>query len=472
MADLNIATLQQELKGEVITAEHPGYAKAISRWAANAERRAKVVVFVKDSKDVVAALDFAKANGLSIAVRGGGHHAAGASSIEDGLVIDLSHHMNKVKVDPSKKLAYVGGGALWEAVDKEAIRHGLATVAGTVNHTGVGGLVLGGGYGWLSASHGLVIDNLVQATVVTANGSILSASDSANTDLFFAIRGGGGNFGVVTEFVFQLHPQRPTVYSGIILFPASALEKLIKVTNEWWITASEKESMLQITTFDPDGNPIVALFPFFNGPESEGREKFKPFLDIGPLADMSKEIPFEEVNGLQNSMAAHGRGVYQKGVGHKHFHYPSIAKAHEKLQELIKTTGSYQGAILYEYFPLHKVNSVSRDATAFQRELVPNALVILTWDHKAGDCSGQARQLANELASIVVGVEPDITPSEALGYSNYDPEGAFTENGKISAKAIEKAKHIFGDNYQRLQEIKKRYDPDNIFNKWFPIIPA
>jgi len=131
---LNIAKLHQKLKGEVITAEHPDYTKAISRWAANAERRAKVVAFVKDNEDIAVALNFAKANGLSIAVRGGGHHAGGASSIEGGLVIDLSHHLNKVKVDPLKKLAYVGGGALWEAVDKEAIKHGLATVAGTVNH--------------------------------------------------------------------------------------------------------------------------------------------------------------------------------------------------------------------------------------------------------------------------------------------------------------------------------------------------
>lgn len=131
---LNVAKLQQELKGEVITAEQPGYAKAISRWAANAERKAKVVVFVKDSEDVAATLNFAKANSLAIAVRGGGHHPGGASSVEDGLVIDLSRHLNKVKVDPSKKLGYVGGGAIWEAVDKEAIKHGLAAVAGTVNH--------------------------------------------------------------------------------------------------------------------------------------------------------------------------------------------------------------------------------------------------------------------------------------------------------------------------------------------------
>jgi len=138
---LNIAKLQHELKGEAITAEHPDYTKAISRWAANAERRAKVVAFVKDSEDVTTALNFAQANGLSIAVRGGGHHAGGASSIEDGLVIDLSRHLNKVKVDPLKKLAYVGGGALWGAVDKEAIKHGLATVAGTVNHVSLRVLV-------------------------------------------------------------------------------------------------------------------------------------------------------------------------------------------------------------------------------------------------------------------------------------------------------------------------------------------
>ena len=168
-----------------------------------------------------------------------------------------------------------------------------------------------------------------------------------------------------------------------------------------------------------------------------------------------------------------------------------MAKAHQKLQELFKTTGNYHGTIIYEYFPRQKVNSVPRDATAFRRELVPNALIILAWDHKTGDRLEEARQLGSELANIILGVQSGITPSEALGYSNYgqyiysprrtihrrlatfsDSGGTFLENGKVSARAIENAKRTFGENYPRLQGIKKRYDPDTIFNKWFPIMPA
>jgi hypothetical protein len=468
MANIDTTKFTQDLKGDVVTPDDHGYAEAIARWAANAERKAKVVSFVKDNQDVIISLNFAKANNLPIAVRGGGHSATGASSVQNGLVIDLSRYMNEVTVDPSKKLAYVGGGALWEAVDKTAIKHGLATVAGTVNHTGVGGLVLGGGYGWLSGSYGLAIDNLFQATVVTADGSVLTASEEQNSDLFFAIRGGGGNFGVVTEFVFKLYPQRPTIYSGMMIFAPPALEKVIEATNNWFKDVGENESMLQVSAVGPDGKPGFVVIPFFNGTESEGRARFKAFIDIGPVADLTKEMPFEELNGLQNPMAAHGKGVYLKGATHKRANYLPIANAHNRFVELVKT-GNFTGAIIYEYFPLEKINSVPKNATAFRRELVSSVLVNLNWDQKVQDRSEEGRKYAHELAAIIAGDGSDLTNSESLGYSNYDPDSTLN-NGK--GPISDKAKLVFGDNYPRLQAIKKRYDPDNIFNKWFPIVPA
>ncbi|PPQ79510.1 hypothetical protein CVT25_003392 [Psilocybe cyanescens] len=460
----------QTIKGDVITAEDPTYAKAIFRWAANAVRKAKVVVFVKDNEDVVKALQFARANNLPIAVRGGGHSVVGSSSAENGLVIDPSRYLNGVTVDPSKKLAYVGGGAIWETVDKAAIKHELATVGGTVNHTGVGGLILGGGYGWLSGTYGLAIDNLVQATIVTADGSILTVNNEENPDLFFAIRGGGGNFGVVTEFVLQLHPQRPKIYSGILIYAPSAIEQVLQTTIEWMKTMGEKEGIMQSSAVGPDGNPIFVVIPFFNGSEAEGREKYKAFLDIGTLADLTKEIPYEELNALSNAMAVHGFGVYQKGVAHKRPHPQAIEQAHNKLVNLIKT-GNFNGAILYEYFPLQKINSVPRDATAFRREFASSVLVNLTWDNSVEDRTQEARKHSYELASLISRDGKDMTTAETLGYSNYDPE-ATSDDGKGVGLAQDKAKLIFGENYPRLQTIKKRYDPDNVFNKWFPIIPA
>jgi FAD/FMN-containing dehydrogenase len=166
--------------------------------------------------------------------------------VDDGVCIDLSRHFNTTRVDPNNKLAYVGGGAVWKTVDCAAIAHGLATVGGTVNHTGVGGLSLGGGYGWLSGEHGLVIDNLTQATVVIANGSVVTASPTSHPGLFWAIRGGGGNFGVVTEFVLKLHPQRKTVFAGLIIFPPSMLNQVMEAADAWWPKIRKKEGALII----------------------------------------------------------------------------------------------------------------------------------------------------------------------------------------------------------------------------------
>jgi len=199
MTAFTLDALRSSFKGDLVVPSDPDYLDAIARWAANAQHPAKVVAFVKGPEDVALAIKYARDQNITFAIRGGGHSVSGASSSDGGLVIDLSRYLNGVKVDPDKKVAYVGGGALWETVDKTAIMHGLATVAGTVNHTGVGGLLLGGGFGFLTPLHGLVIDNLVQATVVTASGATLTANATENSDLFWGIRGAGSNFGVCTE---------------------------------------------------------------------------------------------------------------------------------------------------------------------------------------------------------------------------------------------------------------------------------
>ncbi|KAF9569413.1 FAD-binding domain-containing protein [Agrocybe pediades] len=463
----NSAQSSLVIKGDVVTPGNPTYKEAIARWAANAERKAKIVAFVKDDDDVVTSIKFARENSLPIAVRGGGHSAGAASSVEDGLVIDLSRYLNGATVDPEKKLVYVGGGALWEAVDKAAIKHGLATVGGTVNHVRLS-LVLGGGYGWLSGAHGLAIDNLVQVTIVTAEGSILIANEEQNPDLFFAVRGGGGNFGVVTEFVLKLHPQRATVYSGLLIFPPPKMGQIIEATNEWLKTNRENQAMFQVSTPTPDGMPAFGIIPFYNGSESEGREKFKFLFDIGPVADMTKEIPFEELNALQNPMTMHGKGVYQKGVAHIRPHPEAVVQAHDRLMEIVKE-GHFIGQIIYEYVPLDKINSVPTHATAFRREITSNILVNLTWDQSIQDRTEGGRKIAKELTSILAGSASDLTISQSLGYSNYDPDYSA---GRSTDGAVDKAKLTFGENYPRLQAIKRKYDPDNVFDKWFPITPA
>ncbi|KAG6889203.1 hypothetical protein C0995_002663 [Termitomyces sp. Mi166 len=487
MADF--AVFKAQFKGDIVTPDDPDYSRAIARWAVNAQRRAKVVAFVKDEEDVRVAIKYARDSGLPIAIRGGGHNPAGASSSEGGLVIDLSRYLNGAEVDPEKRVVYVGGGALWDVVDKEAIRYGLATVAGTVNHarwlsfTGVGGLILGGGYGWLSPKHGLAIDNLVQATVVTADGSILTASDTENPDLFFGIRGGGCNFGVVTEFVLRLHPQREKVYSGMLVFPPPLLERLVDVTGKWLEEAGEKEAMMQVLTMVPDGKFAILVFPFFNGSEAEGRENFKAFFDLGPIADLTKEMPYEEINALQNPVVFHGQGMYMKGIAQRLPHFESDAKAFDYIQ---KVSGpEFKVNLLFEYFPLAKVSAVPSASTAFRRDPTSSILALVIWKDDTEENLERGRTVAHELAKVIIEGQQGMSSTQSLGYSNYgklaiptlenvpllmcgaDPEGV---NGKELVP--DKAKTVFADNYPRLQKIKKRYDPDNVFNKWFPITPA
>ncbi|KAG5651066.1 hypothetical protein H0H81_010001 [Sphagnurus paluster] len=447
-------------KGDIVTPDDADYRKALARWAVNAERRAKIVAFVKDAEDVALAIKYARLNSLPIAIRGGGHSPAGASSSEDGLVIDLSRHIKGARIDPDKKLAYVGGGALWDIVDKEAIKHGLATVAGTVNHTGVGGLILGGGFGWLTAKYGLAIDNLVQATLVTADGSVVTASDTENPDLFFAIRGGGSNFGVVTEFVLRLHPQRAKVYHGTLVFPPTVLEKMVEVTAKWWANVGENEGMLQMFGLGPDGNPAIILFIFYNGSEEEGRANYKSFFDLGPVVDFTKEIPYENVNAALNEGMAHGKGVYQKGFANNHYEYQSIVQAYEKIISV--SSPEFKVNLIFEYFPIGKVISVPLSATAFRRDPAPLAVLLILWTKDAEGTTERARTIAYDLARIVSGAE--LTEVQNFGYSNYDPEAVSVTGHR--------AQIAYGENYPRLQAIKKRYDPDNIFNKWFAITPA
>ncbi|KAJ2912202.1 hypothetical protein MD484_g8212, partial [Candolleomyces efflorescens] len=462
-------TLLEDVKGDVVTPDSPDYKAALARWATNAERNAKVVVFVKDAQDVGIALKYAKENNLAIAVRGGGHNAAGASSVENGLVIDLSRYINTVRIDADSRLGHVGGGAVWKSVDEEAIKHGLATVGGTVNHTGVAGLTLGGGYGWLTNRYGLATDNLRQATVVTADGSILTANEQENSDLFWGIRGGGGNFGVVMEFVFQLYPQRKTVFAGMVVYAPDSLQKIVEVTKAWWPKAGENEAMCQVATLDPEGRPVMVLLLFYNGAESEGRANFRQFLDIGPIVDMAKELPFEELNGLQNEQSKPGLGAYFRGVSQKVPDFPSTLKVLLEAGEIARTQ-KFTPSIIYEYFPLHKVNAVPIDATAFRRELTPNILLTFAWDG-GKERTEEARSTAQKLVDILVAGQSGLTKSEKFGYTNYDTEAAAAEV-RNAAGSEERSKLAFASNYPRLQQIKKKYDPENVFNRWFPIIPA
>ncbi|EMD40426.1 hypothetical protein CERSUDRAFT_130260, partial [Gelatoporia subvermispora B] len=290
-------TFKADFKGTIVTPSDPGYEDAIFRRSRNSIKRAQLVTFPKDETGVAQAIAYSRQAKLPLAICGGEHSASGASST-DGLVVDLSRYFDRVRIDAEKKLAYIGGGTLWNAVEKAAIQHGLATVGGAVNHTGCGGLIVGGGFGWLSGKHGLTVDHLFQATVVTPNGSTLTASTTENEDLFWGIRGGGCNFGVVTEFVLKLHPQCRTVYSGSLVFSPDKLDTVATTVQSWWLNGpTQDEAVMFVQSASHFGQPpALILGLFYNGSEEEGRQNFKALLDLGPVADLSKEMPFEKID--------------------------------------------------------------------------------------------------------------------------------------------------------------------------------
>ncbi|KAG8909605.1 hypothetical protein FRC01_006839, partial [Tulasnella sp. 417] len=338
MSSSALIQLKSTLSGEIVGPGEEGYDYGIARWSDSCSKPATYVIFPKNAEDVAAAINFGRSEGLELAICGGGHSWSGASSTT-GLVIHLGKYLNTARCDPDERLLYVGGGALWETVDKSAYEHGLATVGGTVNHTGVGGLTLGGGYGWLSGRHGITSDNLVRITVVLASGEIVKASETEHPDLFWGCRGkyssrfwckyipcphkfwagGGSNFGVVTEFVLKAHPQRPTVFVTMLNFPVSKLESFIEGVENWFETVTPDEACAFGFTQagpqpSPDG-PSIQMIYFYNGSPEDGKKAAEKLYAIGPTSEMPfNELPYVQLNSMMNQASAHGGRKYMKGV--------------------------------------------------------------------------------------------------------------------------------------------------------------
>ncbi|KAN0132189.1 hypothetical protein V8E53_009955 [Lactarius tabidus] len=469
----DISSLGQSFKGDIVTPADPNYKEAIARWAANAERPAKVVAFVKDTNDVALALKYARDNNLQVAIRCGGHSVSGASSAKDGLVVDLSRYCNYAIVDPESRSVCVGGGSLWGTVEREAIKYGLATVAGSVSHTGVAGLLLGGGYGFLTGQYGLVVDNLLKATIVTADGTTLTLSDTENAELFWGIRGGGSNFGVCTEFVLQLHPQRRTVFSGPVVFSTDVLSELMAVLTKWLKNAKKNEGMHMLMHKDPSFDKVcVTLVLFYNGSEEEGRENYKEFYDLKPIYDGAKEIPFEKLNTFADEKHAHGMNIYLKSVLESTPTYSVVNSLLEKTLELNAAPGNeIDHGYVWELFPSHTVLARSENYTSHVRTNRHTTGCVLKWVNNPPGVQQAAKRAAHELTDIVAKAEAQASGVDLesnAGYGNYNSD---TQDVAPTSFDDSNARALFGRNYPRLQRLKAQYDPETVFFKWFPIVP-
>ncbi|EKD12739.1 putative FAD linked oxidase domain protein [Drepanopeziza brunnea f. sp. 'multigermtubi' MB_m1] len=446
---------------DIVTRESPGYEASIKRWSAAAEKPAGVVVYPATADDVSQAVRFSVIQGLELAVVGGGHATSGASSTDGGLVIDLSR-MVAVAVDAGAMTVTAEGGCLWSHVDDEAAKYGLAAVGGTVNHTGIGGLTLGGGYGYLTPQVGLVIDNLLAVEVVLADGRIVTASDRENPDLFWAAKGAGVGFGVFTRFTYRAHAQRDPVWSGMLVFPREQMGALVQFGNQ--VLADESGKTLMLVGFGappPAHQPVLMVIVFYNGTEAEGTAYYEPILSLGPLMNETSMHAYPAVNEMLNGAMMPGLRRSMKGSAFLAPLDPSFAQGlFDDFADFVTATPDAAGSmVLLEFVPFQKILAVSQTATSFaNRGAYGNVAFSPAWTLPENDaaCREWTRTVAAKTRAELerrIAEGTDATTKDSVGeYANYDSMGA-------------SGKQVFGVNFPRLAELKRKFDADNVFRK-------
>jgi FAD/FMN-containing dehydrogenase len=437
-------------RGRLISADQPDYDTARAVWNGAIDRRPRLIARCIGAADVVAAVRFAREHDLEIAIRGGGHNVAGTAVCDGGIVIDLSA-MRGVRVDPAGRRIWVQGGALWGDVDHEAQAHGLAVTGGIVSHTGVAGLTLGGGVGWLMRKHGLTIDNLLAVDIVTADGALLRASEDEHPDLFWAVRGGGGNFGVVAAFELRLHTVGPTVLAGPMFWDASDAREILRVYRDFIRDApDELGTVVRFGAAPPlpaipehlHWRPVVMVGACYAGPIEEGERALRPLRTArAPLLDLVGPTPYTDFQSAIDSTVPHGWSYYWKST-----HLPELG------DELIDVIAGHAFACASprSYVALfHLKGAVGREAegaTAFGDRQASHSMTIdAVW--RPGEDFGDrdvpwARGFFAALGPFRRGV-----------YVNF----------LAGDEQPDRVREAYGSVYDRLVSVKTRYDPDNIF---------
>ena len=450
-AKFPIATVRRSrFDGQVLYPGTRGYDSARSVWNAMIDHRPKLIVQCASVGDVVTAVRTARVRGLEIGVRCGGHNIAGLAVPDGGLMIDLTT-MGRVTVDPVTRRAQVQGGAMLGALDRASQPFGLATTAGNVSHTGVGGLTLGGGMGWLARQYGLACDNVLSCTVVTADGNIVRASADEHPDLFWGLRGGGGNFGVVTEFEFGLHPVGPLLTAGLLLWPRAQSGEVIRFYRDYMASApDEVGGAVAFLTAPPapfvppdlQGQPVIGVVYCYVGPLEAGEEHARALRGFGsPAVDVIGPMPYTALQQMLDPGFPRGIREYFKVDSLRSLPDGSIDTLVAVAEELPAPFGQL---ILC---PLG--GAVSRSATADIALSVVDApwlyFCLSMWMDPAEDerNTAWARRLAASMRDIGVGA----------AVANFVAED---EAGRLRASYGE-------EKYARLAELKRRWDPDNLF---------
>ena len=441
--------LATKVQGEILTADSPGFDKVRVVWNAMIDRKPALIARCKSADDVVACVKFATQHDLLVAVRGGGHNIAGNAVCEGGLLIDLSL-MRAVKVDAAKQTAHVEGGALLGDFDQAAQAHGLATPLGINSTTGVAGLTLGGGFGWLSRKHGLTLDNLLSATVVTAAGEKLTASAKENSDLFWALRGGSGNFGVVTSFEFKLHKIGTEVLSGLIVHPLADAKKVLQYYRDFAAKAPDELAVWFVLRKAPPlpflpekwhGKEILALAACYFGDLKTGEKLLQPLRAFGqPIADVIGPTPYIGWQQVLDPLLTPGMRNYWKS--HEFLQIPDAMI--DVIMDFASRLPDPQTELAFAQLG-GAIQRVPNDATAYSHR-EPNFLINVhtRWDAAANDskCIAWARDLIKALAPFSTGAV----------YVNF-----------LTSDEEDRVKMAYGANLAKLVAAKKKYDPTNLF---------
>ncbi|MEU8226110.1 FAD-binding oxidoreductase [Kribbella sp. NPDC048915] len=453
LAGSGTSDLRAAMQGPVIGPDDPGYDETRRLWNAEHDRRPAVIVRPQSATDVQTAVRYAVAEGLEIAVRGGAHNTAGLSSVDDGMMIDLSL-LNQVSVDPTTRRAKAGGGALLGDLDAATQQHGLAVPAGVVSHTGVGGLTLGGGMGLLTRKHGLSIDNLESVRVVTADGNLRRAAAGENPDLFWAVRGGGGNFGVVTEFEFRLHEAGPIVHYGMSFWPADQGAEFFRMTREL-IPALPREVNVLIGCLNAPPAPFVpqehqfkagyALITVGFGAPAQHADAMEQYRSaLPPLFDFTTPMPYVAVQQLLDEPNAWGMCHYEKGLYLETLSDEAIAVITDHFPQ--KT--SAQSVALFYHLD-HGYLETPDDATAFSGRRTERYAMFLIATTPTVEALEPERAWVRSFW--------DALQPHAAGIGSY--VNGMTEPDEARLQAA------YGDKYDRLLQTKCTYDPTNVFRR-------
>ena len=442
-----IEDFQRHLRGSLIQPADPEYEEARTVYNAMIDKTPRFIVKCADVADVIAAVNFGREHELPVAIRGGGHNGPGLALCDDGLVIDLSA-MSGVRVDPDARTAHVEGGAVWGDVDHATHAFGLAAVSGIISTTGVGGLTLGGGHGYLTRRYGLTVDNLLGADVVLADGRLVHASEEENPDLFWALRGGGGNFGVVTSFTFQLHPVE-TVIGGPLFWPIEQLEPTMRWYRDWLPQAPNNVYAFYLVAEVPGppfpehlhGEKVCGLLWCYTGPEDEFDTVIQSARAVAPpLFEHVGAMPYPTLQSMFDGLYPSGDQWYWKGDFVRELSDEAIA-VHKRFAEVPTPKSTMH------IYPIDgAVHEVDADATAWREREATWSMVIAGVDPDPA----HADLITNWARSYWEALQPH---SAGGAYVNF-----------LMEEGADRIRATYGANYDRLARVKATYDPENFFH--------